>query len=210
MSIENVDQRKHMFDRPVAQRHRDPDQQYCVMTVVAPKGCNQKCKELMIKVYGCKATLEEANEWAKRLRDSNDFLDVYTLKTCEWALMPPSLDRIDTIRYTDSRIQSIRDSYVDHLRGEKADMAERLEEVQNIKKQDEKTKSQLRKERAKYFNRNGKLKKGKTLPPHLRQGYRPTQGGPSAVSDDEDDGNNSEIEDVVDDDEVNGVVDKDE
>ncbi|KAG5179386.1 hypothetical protein JKP88DRAFT_280288 [Tribonema minus] len=41
----------------------------------------------------------------------------------------PHVTQIDNVQFTDSRIQSIRDSYIDHVKGQKRDMIERLEEV---------------------------------------------------------------------------------
>ncbi|KAG5183038.1 hypothetical protein JKP88DRAFT_154757, partial [Tribonema minus] len=101
-------------------------QRFCVMTVVAPEGTNQKSEDMVIRVYGCKETLAEANRWAKSIRDSCDMWDVYVVKTNSWAPLPPRISEIDEVQFTDARVQAVHDSYVEHQRGQKRDMMERL------------------------------------------------------------------------------------
>jgi hypothetical protein len=154
--IEDVEARADAcFDRPVATRHQDPRQRFTVCSIVAPEGTSQKSKEMMIRFYGCTETLEEANAWAKRIRDSNNFFDVYVSENWSWVPLPPCIDKIENVQCTDQRIQQIRDSYISHLKGEKRDMIERLEDVDRQRKAKEQGKKAFLKERRQYFHKGG-------------------------------------------------------
>lgn len=118
-NIEDVDVTAAVnMNKPIPEHLKDKSQRYCVLTVVAPQGTNQKSKDLMIRVYGCRGTLSDANKWAKRLRDSNQFFDVYTLKCHEWAPMPPRIECIDNVQSMDDRIQKIHDQFKAEKKGQ--------------------------------------------------------------------------------------------
>lgn len=159
IQIENVQERADScFDRPVAERHRDPRQKFTICSIVAPEGTNQKSKQMMIRFYGCAETLDEANAWAKRIRDSNNFFDVLVAQNFEWVPLPPNISEIENVQCTDERVQQIRDSYVEHLKGQKRDMIERLEDVQQQRQAKEKAKKEFLRERRKYFHKGGQPK----------------------------------------------------
>ena len=159
VGIEDVETRaSELFDKPVPERHRDPRQRYALVTIVAPEGTNQRTKDgsMLMRIYGCAETLEAANAWALRLRDSNDFFDVYTIELHEWVTLPPNVAEIDDVNMTDKRVQSIRDSYVAHLKGTKKDLAERLEGVQKIRERELTEKQERLKQLAPYVDAMGK------------------------------------------------------
>jgi Family of unknown function (DUF5832) len=156
-NVEDVESRAlTMLKRPVPARHMDQSQKYCVLSVVAPEGTNQKCPEMAIRIHGCRPTMADANAWAKALRDSNDFFDVFVCTTNEWVPLPPNLKDVGEISYTDKRVQDIHTSWVEHLKGTKADMIERLEDLQVIKDEEEK------KNGGKKAGKKGKKKGKKT------------------------------------------------
>ena len=102
VNIENVEDSADIYkDKEVPSHLRDSSQRYCVMTVVAPEGTNQSSKELAIRIYGCRDSVKEANKWAKAIRDSNPFWDVYVVQTHEWAALPPRIDNIEEVRCTE-------------------------------------------------------------------------------------------------------------
>ncbi|CAM9966908.1 unnamed protein product, partial [Chrysoparadoxa australica] len=107
---------------------RKSAQQYCVCSVVAPKGTTQKCEHLAIRVYGCVATVEEAQKWAKMIQGANDFTDIFTIPTCQWAPLPPDVTQIEDVHYQEGLLQEIRNDYVSNLKGDKKQMADRLEQ----------------------------------------------------------------------------------
>ncbi|KAG5187457.1 hypothetical protein JKP88DRAFT_161953 [Tribonema minus] len=141
---------------PVADRLRDADQKYAVVSIVAPEGTAQKSKDMMIRIYGCRPTIQQANEYARKLRDSNNFFDVYTIETHEWAPLPPRIDSIEDVQCTDERIQSIRDSYIEHLKGQKAELIERLENEEKEIAIKEAQRRALKKERKKYYDKKSR------------------------------------------------------
>lgn len=127
-TIEDVSARAQtMADEPISDRHRNPRQKFAVCSIVGPSGCNQKAPDLMIRMHGAFPTIEEANKYSRALRDSNDFFDYYAVEMHEWVPLPPRLDEIDDIQYTDTRVQNIRDSYINHLKGQKRDLIEKME-----------------------------------------------------------------------------------
>ena len=169
--IEDVDARADdMFDKPVPERHRLPRQKYAILTIVAPSGTNQTTKsgDMLQRIYGCTETLEEANAWAKRIRDSNDFFDVYSVELHEWVTLPPKLDQIDDVQFTDKRIQDIRDSYISTLKGQKRDIVERLEAVQRIREKEKKEKEIRMNLLKPYYKEDGERIEGTEVPDNLK------------------------------------------
>lgn len=157
-SVESIDDRKFKFDLPVPDRLKIQKQNFTVLSVIAPTGTNQTAKDLMIRVYGCCDTLETANALAKKLRDSNDFFDIYVMPNFEWIPLPPRVDEIDYVNYTEKRIQTIRDSYVDHIRGEKAAMVERLQQDEQERKNRDEAAKIKKREMRKYYDRKRRPK----------------------------------------------------
>jgi hypothetical protein len=127
-NIEDVEANSEIYkDKEVPDYLIDRSQRYCVMSLVAPEGTNQTSKEMALRVYGCRDTLQAANKWAKALRDNNPFFDVYTVKCCEWAALPPRIDSIEEVRTTEERVQKIHDEYVFENVCKKKELEERLE-----------------------------------------------------------------------------------
>ena len=129
MNIEDIESRRAMADKPVPSRHIDKNQQWAVLSIVAPQYTNQTAPEMAMRIHGCKPDLQSAKTWARAIRDSNDFFDVLTCPTNEWVPLPPKLTEIEDINYTDKRVQDIHDSYIEHLSGQKRDLIERLEDL---------------------------------------------------------------------------------
>ncbi|KAG5182874.1 hypothetical protein JKP88DRAFT_272843 [Tribonema minus] len=132
-SIEDVDENGMNSRKPVPHHLTDSSQRYCVMTIVAPHGTNQKAEQLTIRVHGCRETMAEANRWAKAIRDDNTFFDVFCLKTNAWAALPPNVNEIDNVNMTDGRVQAILDSHREHEKGTKREMVERLAQAHEDK-----------------------------------------------------------------------------
>lgn len=141
-SIEDIDTRAYKAKKEVPSHIRDPNQNWAVMSIVAPNGLNQKAEELCVMMYGCCRTEKEAKELAQKARDTNDMFDVFVAPTYEWLPLPPKLEEVQEHNYTNDKIQSIHDNFLSHLRGEKADMTKRLEEVARLKAEDKLKKEQ--------------------------------------------------------------------
>lgn len=136
--LENVDETSAYYSTlDVPERHRQESQKFAVLSVVSPDGLGDRCKDVAIRIYGTRATLEEANKYAKELRDSNSYWNYYSVPLHEWAPLPPRIEDISDVQYTSSRVQDIHDSYKTHLKGHAKDMADRLEMV-DVMRQKEK------------------------------------------------------------------------
>lgn len=134
-TIEDVDQSSQMYEkRPVPDFLADSSQRYCVLSIVAPKGLNQKCDELAIRVYGCKATVEEAHKWSKELRDDNPYFDVYVMDTCKWGVLPPDIGKIKNVQTTNDRLQMIYDQFKEENIARTKDIERRLQLAHSSKK----------------------------------------------------------------------------
>lgn len=116
-----------LSEMPFPDRFKIKKQRFVVMQIIGPEGCEQKAKELAIRVCGCYKTKEEADEVSLKIRNDNDFFSSYVAPMYEWLPLPPIVDAIEDVRGTDERVNSIRQSYIDHIRGDKREMLERLE-----------------------------------------------------------------------------------
>lgn len=114
-------------DKRVPDELRDDQQRFCVCSIVAPEGTDQKCAQLAMRVYGCKGSMSAANAWAKKLRDNNPFYTVYVVQCHEWAALPPRLDAIGEMHSNEERVQSIVEQYVEEEKGRKRELEEKLD-----------------------------------------------------------------------------------
>lgn len=129
---DDIDTRAKVRWNYVASHVRDNSQQYCVLSIVG-ESTNQRIeKDCAIRVHGCRATREEADDWAKEIRDSNDFFDVYVMPTNAWAVVPPDVSQIDNVKYQEKRLQDIHDTCVSRKKGESKHIVERLQQEREM------------------------------------------------------------------------------
>jgi Family of unknown function (DUF5832) len=157
-NVESVEDRAFKFELPVPDRLKNRMQSFTVLSVIAPTGTNQTAPDLMIRVYGCCETLEKANAWAKQLRDANDAYDVYVMPNFEWVPLPPRVDEVDYVNYTEKRVTEIRDNYISHLKGEKAAMIERLQQDEQERKNKELAAKQRKSMMRKFYDKKRRPK----------------------------------------------------
>lgn len=81
-------------------------QEYAVLSIV-DGGADAK-KDLAIKIYGCFGTLEQAQQHATRISKECDAFDVFTLETSQWARLPPEVESLENVHYTQSRLEEIK------------------------------------------------------------------------------------------------------
>ena len=135
--LENVDETSSYYSTlEVPDRHRQDSQKFAIISVVSPDGLGDRCKDVAIRIYGTRATLEEANTYARELRDSNSYWNYYSVPLHEWAPLPPRIEDIADVQYTSSRVQEIHDSYKIHLKGHAKDMADRLAMVDGLRQKE--------------------------------------------------------------------------
>ena len=100
-------------------------QDYAVLSILAPEGTNQVLKTgLAIKIYGCFATLADANQYAERLSKECDAFDFFVLQTCEWARLPPEVASLDDVHYQQDKLEEIKK----RAAGARDESAQRLRE----------------------------------------------------------------------------------
>jgi hypothetical protein len=127
-TLEDVKDSSEMYqDRPVPHHLQDQSQRFCVLSIVAPEGLNQKHKDLAIRVFGCKASRAEANRWSKALRDDNPYFDVYVLDCHQWAVLPPDIGKIKDIQGTNERLQDIYAQFKEENIARTKDIEKRME-----------------------------------------------------------------------------------
>lgn len=142
-----------------------PEQQYAVISFVAPKGANQRAKHIAVKLRGVFGTIEEAKEWINnKLRPYDNEFDLWIVSMWEWIVLPLPLDMIRQVRrdYHDPRMQGIMQRYFDDMDRDKINMERRLKKVKedakaNFKRDEIKNRKELRKKRLKeaYISKEG-------------------------------------------------------
>lgn len=133
--IEKLDDTAELYqDKEVPSHLVDSSQKYCICSVVAPQGTNQVSKQLAIRIHGCRASVQEANKWARALRDSNPYFDVYCVQCNEWAVLPPHIGSIEDVNTTDDKLNEIFAAFKAEEKAKKQDMEKRLEQAHAKKK----------------------------------------------------------------------------
>lgn len=102
------------------------NQNYAVLSIVAPTGTNQKCDQFGIKLYACFASLEDANKYAGDLQKQSDAFDYFTIEMREWARLPPEVERLDDIHYQESQMQDLKRKYINMREAKQQMLKERL------------------------------------------------------------------------------------
>lgn len=137
-TIENISENAELFQsQPTPEHVRDPYQKWCVVSIVCPKGTNQKTNDSMIKIYGCTNTVEAADEFAAKINKDNPYYDVFVMPTCEWGVIPPKIDDIDEVHSNDARVQQIYNEFKNTKIQDKKNLEKRLEIAHERKKKPE-------------------------------------------------------------------------
>ena len=92
-----------------------PGQLYACLSVVGPE-CPQKNDKFGIKLRGAFATRDEAERHAKRLHKEDATFDIYVVDMYKWLLIPPEIDKIDDVHYTNDKLEEIMNKYKDNQR----------------------------------------------------------------------------------------------
>jgi len=87
-----------------------PGQLYACLSVVGPEA-PQKNDKFGIKIRGCFNTREEAANHAKRLQKEDATFDIYVVDMYKWLLIPPDVDKIDDVHYTNEELEEIMSGY---------------------------------------------------------------------------------------------------
>jgi hypothetical protein len=112
------------FVMPQPDRVRVPNQNYQVISCVAPEGTRVKCKNVAIKFSPCFNTLEEANRHAEAVRNEDPRFDVDVIEMYNWVTVPKSEEIKPFIRkeYTDKFLTNV-------LKGQQQALAQSRKEM---------------------------------------------------------------------------------
>lgn len=87
---------------------RIPGQNFAIVAF-AGEGCRPLSKQLGIKIWGCKNTIEEATEFASyiaKMQENRNY-NIYIQETGNWAIMPPKIDKLNDTKYQEEQLNSI-------------------------------------------------------------------------------------------------------
>lgn len=109
---QNVEQRVDMYWDFKPSSGYVQGQKFAVMSIVCPDGTNQKAANFGIKVFGCFATLKEANDYAKELQTECNAFDYYTVETQCWAKLPPRVDKLDDQNFQEEELENLKNTVI--------------------------------------------------------------------------------------------------
>ena len=87
-----------------------PGQLYACLSVIGPQA-PQKNDKFGIKIRGCFNTRDEAASHAKRLQKEDATFDIYVVDMYKWLLIPPDVDKIEDVHYTNEKLEQIMTGY---------------------------------------------------------------------------------------------------
>lgn len=92
-----------------------PGQLFACISVVGPE-CPQRNDKFGIKIRGAFSSREEAEKHAKRLHKEDATFDIYVVDMYKWLLIPPEIDKIDDVHYTNEKLEEIMNNYKENQR----------------------------------------------------------------------------------------------
>lgn len=92
-----------------------PGQLFACLSVVGPE-CPQRNDKFGIKIRGAFSSREEAEKHAKRLHKEDATFDIYVVDMYKWLLIPPELEKIDDVHYTNEKLEEIMNKYKENQR----------------------------------------------------------------------------------------------
>lgn len=113
-----------------------PGQLYACISLVGPD-CPQKTDKFGLKIRGCFATQDEANNHAKRLQKEDATFNIYVVDMYKWLLIPPNHEELDNVHYNDEKLEEIMQGYKENQRLAQKMFNERKKGMMEIKEGDE-------------------------------------------------------------------------
>lgn len=111
-------------------------QKFAVMSIVCPEGTNQKSTNFGVKIFGCFSSLQDANDYAKKLQGECNAFDYYTVETQCWAKLPPKVEKLDDQNYQEEELEALKNTIIKTRQAKAKMMEERIlhEKAENKKK----------------------------------------------------------------------------
>jgi len=92
-----------------------PGQLFACMSVVGPS-CPQKTDKFGVKISGAFSSRDEAERHAKNMHKDNATFDIYVVDMYKWLLIPPDVNNIDDVHYTNEKLEEIMSGYKENQR----------------------------------------------------------------------------------------------
>jgi hypothetical protein len=111
-------------------------QKFAVMSIVCPEGTTQKSTNFGVKIFGCFSSLQDANDYAKKLQGECNAFDYYTVETQCWAKLPPKVEKLDDQNYQEEELEALKNTIIKTRQAKAKMMEERIlhEKAENKKK----------------------------------------------------------------------------
>lgn len=112
------------------------NQNFVVLSIVAPVGTNQKTPDSFgIKIFGCFATQGDAVAYSKKLQKECDFFDYYVMDTMAWVKLPPEVQNLEDVNYNEDELQKLKQGVIDMRQKRAKILQERVIEAKKKLKQ---------------------------------------------------------------------------
>jgi hypothetical protein len=105
-----------------------PNQRYVLVSFVGPES-RQKSEQCGMKVRGAFATEEEAAAHVKRLQKEDNSFDIFMLEMYKWTCIPPSIEKIEDVRYQEEYLEKLISGYKKSQEGARQHFQERKKAV---------------------------------------------------------------------------------
>lgn len=107
-----------------------PGQRFALVSFVGPDAClRQKNEQLGMKIRGCFATVQEAQEHAQQLMEYDNLVDIYVVEMYQWALIPPDQASIENVTYRDKLLDDLIKGHIRNQKQAKALFEQRKQAI---------------------------------------------------------------------------------
>lgn len=88
-----------------------PGQTYALVSFIGPE-CNQKAKQLGMKLRGVFPTIAEAQAHAKKLQQMETVsMDIYVMEMGKWGLIPPDPAKVPDQSFQEDKLEELMKGY---------------------------------------------------------------------------------------------------
>ena len=107
-------------------------QRYAIISFVSPNGTFQHSDQMLLKIRGVFATLEQARERAQIVKTFDPVFDIYIIDMWRWIPFPP---KPNIHREGDDRVTGMLNSFFERSEVSQAELRERVEAARRSGKQ---------------------------------------------------------------------------
>jgi uncharacterized protein DUF5832 len=109
-----------------------PDQQFAVISIVAPEGTRQRSKKTAIKIRGVFPDEVAARKHCEELFKHDPDFDLQIVQMYEWLVIPPPLEHQNSIpmEYQQEKLNDIMKGYYEQIKRGKKEVETRMKTAQ--------------------------------------------------------------------------------